>query len=545
MNRRKLIKALAASAPGWWLSKSYAAAMLNGTILNGENITDGPFKPTWDSLKQYKTPEWFADAKFGIWAHWGAQCQPEHGDWYARGMYEEGSDHYNFHLKKYGHPSKFGFKDVINEWKAENWNPDTLVELYKNAGAKYFVAMANHHDNFDNFDSSYQPWNAVKYGPKKDLIGGWAKAAKKHGLPFGVSVHASHAWTWYEVSQGSDKNGAFAGVPYDGRLTKNDGKNKWWNGLDPQDLYAQNHALSNGGFDVGKMWAWANGASVPDKAYCEKFFNRTVELINKYKPDLVYFDDTALPLHPVSDAGLRIAAHLYNESIKRNGSLQAVLNGKILDEEQRKCMVWDIERGASNSIEPFVWQTDTCIGGWHYDRRVYENNGYKTASTVIQTLMDVISKNGNLLLNIPVRGDGSIDELEMAIVKEVGDWMKINNEAVYATRPWKIFGEGPAIESAAPLNAQGFNEGKGKSFGTEDFRFTAKGNVLYATFFAYPESRKVLIKSLASEKISNVSLLGNSDSIQWRQTRDGLAVDLPQQPPCSNAYVLKIGCYSE
>lgn len=524
--------------PGWWLSKSSAAAILNTPFNN--QIAAGPFEPTWDSLKQYKVPSWFQDAKFGMWAHWGAQCQPEHGDWYARGMYEEGSDHYNFHLKKYGHPSKFGFKDVINEWKAENWNPDALVELYKNAGAKYFVAMANHHDNFDNFNSSYQAWNATKYGPKKDLIEGWAKAAKKHGLPFGVSVHAAHAWTWYEPAQRSDKNGPLAGVPYDGKLTRNDGKDKWWNGLDPQELYAQNHPLSELNRDFGKQWNWGDGASVPDKAYCEKFFNRTIELINKYQPDLVYFDDTALPLWPVSDAGLRIAAHLYNESIKRNGKLEAVLTGKVLDEEQRKCMVWDIERGASNSIEPFVWQTDTCIGGWHYDRRIYDNKGYKSAETVVHTLMDIISKNGNLLLNIPVRGDGSIDELEMAVVKQVGNWMKINSEAVYATRPWKIFGEGPAIETAAPLNAQGFNEGKGKPLGAEDFRFTTKGNTLYATFFAWPDSRKVLIKSLASEKISNVRLLGHNENIQWQQTANGVAVDLPQQQPCNNAYVLKI-----
>lgn len=540
MKRRQLINGLAMTIPAWWLTKSFAAEILNSPMYNRERITTGPFEPTWDSLKQYKVPAWFQDAKFGVWAHWGAQCQPEHGDWYARGMYEEGSDHYNFHLKKYGHPSKFGFKDVINEWKAENWNPDALVELYKNAGAQYFVAMANHHDNFDNFNSSYQPWNSTKYGPKKDLIEGWAKAAKKQGLPFGVSVHASHAWTWYEPSQRSDKTGPFAGVPYDGRLIKSNGKNKWWDGLDPQDLYTQNHALSEPNRDFVKQWNWTDGASVPVKAYCEKFFNRIIELINKYHPDLVYFDDDALPLWPINDAGLRIAAHLYNDSIERNGKLEAVLNAKKLNEEQRKCMVWDIERGASNRLEPFVWQTDTCIGGWHYDRRIYNDKSYKSAATVIQILMDVISKNGNLLLNIPVRGDGSIDELEMAVVKEVGDWMKINNEAVYATRPWKTFGEGPALDAAASLSSQGFTEDKSKPLGAEDFRFTTKGNILFATFFAWPESQKVTIKSLAFEKISNVQLLGSKDNIQWQQTSDGLAVNLPQQQPCNNAYVLKI-----
>ncbi|WP_153798596.1 alpha-L-fucosidase [Foetidibacter luteolus] len=544
MQRRQLIKGLLAVTPAVLL-KNYAGALPFADVSNLkiEPAADGPFKPEWQSLKQYKTPQWFADAKFGIWAHWGAQCQPEHGDWYARGMYEEGSDHYKYHVEKYGHPSKFGFKDVINEWKAENWNPDALVELYKNAGAQYFVAMANHHDNFDNFNSSYQPWNSVNLGPKKDLIEGWAKAAKAHGLRFGVSVHAAHAWSWYETARRSDKNGPLAGVPYDGIVTKENGGGKWWQGYDPQSLYAQNHALSENSGDNGmihRQWNWGNGVTPPSKEYCEKFYNRTVELINKYQPDLVYFDDTALPLWPVSDAGLRIAAHMYNESIKRNGKLEAVINGKILDEEQRKCMVWDIERGASNSIEPFVWQTDTCIGSWHYDRRIYNSKGYKTAREVIGILVDVVSKNGNLLLNVPVRADGSIDELEMAVVKETGNWMKINSEAIYATRPWKIFGEGPAIATAAPLSAQGFNEGKNKPLGAEDFRFTSKGGAVYATFFGWPGSGKVVIKSMAAEKVSAVNLLGHNGTLQWNQTTDGLAVTLPEKPPCDNAYVLKI-----
>ena len=205
-------------------------------------IAGGPFQPTWQSLStQYQVPEWFRDAKFGIWAHWGPQCQPEHGDWYAREMYIEGSRDYKSHLKEYGHPSTNGFKDVIHEWKAVNFNPDKLLKFYKENGARYFMALAVHHDNFDNWNSKYQPWNSVNVGPHKDLIGGWAKAARKIGLRFAVSVHASHAWSWYEVAQGADKTGPLAGVPYDGKLTKEDGKGKWWDGLDPQDLYAQNH----------------------------------------------------------------------------------------------------------------------------------------------------------------------------------------------------------------------------------------------------------------------------------------------------------------
>ena len=185
-------------------------------------MADGKFQPTWESLKQYETPEWFRDAKFGIWAHWGPQCQPERGDWYARHMYSEGHWQYQDHLARYGHPSKHGFKDVIHEWKAEKWDPDKLLALYKRAGAEYFIALANHHDNFDNYDSKYQPWNSVNLGPKKDLIGGWAKAARSNGMRFGVSVHAAHAWSWYETAQGADKEGPLAGVPYDGKLTKAD-----------------------------------------------------------------------------------------------------------------------------------------------------------------------------------------------------------------------------------------------------------------------------------------------------------------------------------
>ena len=408
------------------------------------------------------------------------------------------------------------------------------------------MALANHHDNFDLYDSKHQQWNATKIGPKKDLIGGWAKAAREHGLPFGVTVHASHSWTWYEVAQRADKTGPYAGIPYDGKLTKADGAGKWWNGYDPQELYTQNHALSQDSLDdnsMGSHWAWGNGASVPDKAYCDNFFNRTIELIDKYGPELIYFDDNVLPLWPVSDVGLKIAAHMYNTSIKKHGKLQAALFGKILDEQQRKCMIWDIERGQSNQIEPLPWQTDTCIGGWHYDRRIYDNKGYKSAKTIIHTLVDIVSKNGNLLLNIPVRGDGTIDSEERAIVESIGAWMQVNSEAIYGTRPWKVFGEGPAIESAAPISAQGFNEGKGKPFGAGDFRFTIKDKTLYAIMLGWPAGNEALLKKLGTGagvgKVSRVQLLGY-DKLSFEQTAAGLKVQLPEQAPGKDAFVLKI-----
>lgn len=550
MKRRTLVKGLATVIPGLLLSKAIAAPAY---FLNSKGSTEHtkvPFSPTWESLKNYKVPEWYKDAKFGIWAHWGPQCEPERGDWYARGMYEEGSDQYKYHVEKYGHPSKFGFKDVINEWKAEKWDPEYLVGLYKKAGAEYFVALANHHDNFDLYNSKHQEWNSVKMGPKKDIVGGWAKAAMKHNIHFGVSVHAAHAWSWLETSQRADKTGSMAGIPYDGKITKSDGKGNWWDGYNPQDLYAQNHPLSEeseNNSTIHKQWNWGNGVAKPTKEYIEKFYERTIDLINKYDPDLVYFDDTTLPLWPISDAGLRIAAHLYNRSIKKHGELKAVINGKILDEEQRKCMVWDIERGQSNEIEPYTWQTDTCIGSWHYDRRIFDNHHYKSAKTVIHTLADVVSKNGNLLLSVPVRGDGTIDSDELKVVEEIGEWMKINKESIFGTRPWKVYGEGPAIENAAPLTAQGFNEGKGKPFEAQDIRFTTKGTTLYAIPLGWPKDGKIIIKSLAKEKplypseIVSIELLGFGSITDFKRDTEGLTITLPTTKlALSYAFVLKI-----
>ena len=520
-------------------------------IVNTKNepVTKGKFQPTWESLRQYKVPDWFRDAKFGIWAHWGPQCEPERGDWYARELYDQGGWRYKFHVGRYGHPSEFGFKDVIHEFKAENWDPEKLMALYKRAGAKYFFALANHHDNFDNYASKYQPWNSVNMGPKQDLIGGWEKAARRQGLRFGVSVHAAHAWSWYEPSQGSDKDGPKAGVPYDGKLTKADGKGKWWEGYDPQDLYEQRHTPAPNFQDMGSIhsrWHWDNGVTPPDQAYCDKFYNRTADLIKKYKPDLIYFDDTALPLWPVSDAGLKIAAGFYNSNNQwRGANDDGVLCGKILSPDQRKCMVWDIERGASNVIEPEPWQTDTCIGTWHYDIGVFERHGYKSAKTVVHTLIDVVSKNGNLLLSIPLRGDGQPDSDEIAIVEGIADWMQVNQGAIHGSRPWKVLGEGPQMDSAEPIRAQGFNEGRGKPFTAEDVRFTAKNGAIYAFIMGTPTG-PVRIKSLGKDakllegSIRGISLLGSNQKLRWSQNADALVIEKPAGPLSNVAVVFKI-----
>jgi alpha-L-fucosidase len=513
-----------------------------------EPVTPGKFQPTWDSLHQYQCPEWFRNSKFGIWACFGPQNVPEDGDWYARNMYVEGSRQNKYHVAHYGPPSQFGFKDVIHIWKAENFDVEKLVALYKKVGAQYFFVMANHHDNFDMYDSKYQPWNSVNVGPHKDIVGDFAKAAHEQGLPFGVSVHAAHAWSFYEIAQSADKTGPLAGVTYDGKLTKADGKGKWWDGLDPQELYVQNHTPSlnfSNANSIHGQWNWGNGASIPDQAYCDKFYNRTIDLVHKYKPDLIYFDDDALPLWPVSDAGLKIAADFYNFNMQQHdGKLEAILFGKMLSESQQKCIVRDIERGASNKIEAQPWETDTCIGNWHYDRSLYDKNRYKTAKTVIQMLCDIVSKNGDLLLNIPVRGDGSIDDKEQAVLAGIGAWMDVNKECIFDTRPWKVFGEGPASEGAA-LSAQGFNEGKGKPFTAADVRFTTKGKTLYAIVLGTPQ-QDLQIKSLGTaakllgKKIRSIKLLGSDEKVQWSQTAEALSIKAPVKSPNEIAVVFKI-----
>ena len=511
-----------------------------------EPVAPGKFEATWQSLAQYLVPDWFRNAKFGIWAHWGPQCQPGQGDWYARSMYNEGSRQYKWHVKNYGHPSKAGFKDVVNSWKAEKWDPEKLVALYKRAGAEYFFAMANHHDSVDMWNSKYQEWNTVRVGPHKDILAGWAKAAKKNKLPFGLSVHAAHAWSWYEVSQRADTAGEFKGIPYDGKLTKADGKGTWWEGLDPQELYAQNHPLSKNSENINAIhgqWNWGNGVTAPSQEYCEKFYNRTLDMINQFHPDLLYFDDTGLPLYPVSDAGLKIAAHFYNSNMAQHkGKLNAVLFGKILTDEQKKCMVWDVERGTPDKIQNIPWQTCSCIGDWHYNTSVYENNRYKSAKDVIHMLVDVVSKNGNLLLNIPVRGDGSIDDKEIAVLEGIAAWMDINKESIFGTRPWKVFGEGPAADMANPINAQGFNEGRIKFTG-KDIRFNQKGKILYVTLMGVPEEN-ILVKNLGLKSdpaaITSIELLGSKEKVVWKRTDDALEINKPQTFANSIAVVYKI-----
>ncbi len=501
-------------------------------------VATGKYNADWESLAAWECPEWFRDVKFGIWAHWDPQCQAAAGDWYARFMYYPGDWKNKWHVEHFGDPATYGYKELCRDWKAEKWDPKELVELYYSAGARYFMTMGNHHDNFDCWDSPYQEWNSTRIGPMKDIVGGWAEACKKWGMRLGVSFHASHAWTWMEPSQ-----------RFDGNLTKADGEGTWWEGLDPQELYAQRHEHSKGWERSGTIhsqWNWGNGASQPSQAYKQKFQNRVLQCIDAYHPDIIYFDDTVLPFWGCDETiGLNILQHYYNRSIAlgSTGKAEVVVTGKILEDKHKKAMMWDVERGVPDRCQDLPWQTCTCLGDWHYENGIYERGDYKSAAQVIRMLVDIVSKNGNLLLSVPVRGNGTIDEKERAVVMGIKDWMDINSESIYGTRPWKVCGEGPLFESANPLNAQGFNEGI--KYSSDDVRYVERNGTVFATIMRWPEHLDFIFKALGSAspyavgKVKGVQLLGYG-AISFEQRVDGLQVFLPFSHPNEIAPVLAI-----
>ena len=466
-------------------------------------FAEGPFKPEYESFKQYHCPDWFRDAKFGIWAVWGVCSVPKQGDWYSRGLYigpditdkRNWCSKYQYHIDHYGHPSKFGLKDLIPLWKAEKWDPDKLMALYKKAGAHYFFGLAVFSDNIDYWDSKYHRWNSVKMGPHRDIMGEWREAARKQGLPFGVSEHWGDWSTWLDVSKGSDKTGPYAGVSYDG----NDPANA--------DLYS----------------------STPQP---DNWLLRMTDLVDHYKPDLFYTDG-ALP-YP-DQTGRKFLAHYYNQGrLWHNGRDEVVYNCK---QDSQGMWVEDLERGVMNDIRKEPWQTDTCIGDWHYKESLLTNHSYRTTQMVLQMLADIVSKNGNLLLNFPPLPDGTLDDDELKILGELADWMPVNGEAIFGTRPWKIYGEGPSKVK----KGGGGNEGK-LAYTAKDIRFTTKDGVLYALALGWPEDGRLVVKSLATPagKVSSVALLGHAGNLEWKQTDEGLVITMPEKKPCEYVFAFKI-----
>lgn len=476
------------------------------------------FEPSFtidlESFREYQYPDWFRDAKFGIWSHWGPQAVPRQGDWYARKMYESDivnrqtneptgkpSREYLYHLEHYGHPSKFGYKDIIPLWKAERWDPDKLMALYKRAGAKYFVSMASHHDNFFLWDSKIHRWNSVKMGPMKDVVGLWQQAAVKEGLKFGVSEHLGASYTWFQPSHGSDKSGPMKGVLYDGANPEF------------QDLYHKKTAPDD--------FAWYTR----DTANHENWLASITELINIYQPDLLYTDGEL----PFGEIGRTMLAYFYNQDIvKNNGRLDAVYTCKHLESQGR--WVRDIERGAMDSISVDPWQTDTSIGDWYYRT----GQKYMTGTEVIQMLVDIVSKNGNLLLNVVQTPEGDLEQDVKDILEEIAAWIPVNGEGIYGTRPWKVYGEGPSTRSQEKGRFGGVRDVR--TYESSDIRFTAKDDILFAFCMEKPDS-DILISSLGKnsplidKKIKSVSMPGNDEKLDWKQEDDALVISRPSKFP--------------
>ncbi len=465
----------------------------------------GKFKPTNQSLKQYKYPEWFRDAKFGIWAHWGPQSVPERGDWYARLMYMQHGDKwatnadYLDHLKRYGHPSKFGYKDIIPLWKAQKWDPAKLMALYKKVGAKYFVSMGVHHDDFFLWNSKLHKWNAVNYGPHKDVVGIWQKEAKKQGLYFGVSEHLGASYTWFQAAHSADATGPMKGVPYDANNPKY------------FDLYHRKAAPGD------TNWLTNN------KEWQHEWYYSIRELIDNYHPDLLY-SDSKLPFGYI---GRSLIAHFYNDNMARhNGQLEAVYTCK---EPSQGRFVQDVERGVMDTISKYPWQTDTSIGDWFYRK----GQKYKSATEIIQMLVDIVSKNGNLLLNVVQTPEGNLEPDMLHILNGIAQWTAANGEGIYGSRPWKVYGENPP--HAKMLKTLKFNENQLK-YSAEDIRFTTKGKILYAFCLGKPAG-DIRILSLRKHNpyekkaIASISLLGCKEHLKWHQKKDALIIEKPKKLP--------------
>ena len=468
-------------------------------------IVKGPFLPTQESLSKYQCPDWFRDAKFGFWAHWGPQAVPRQGDWYARNMYIQGSRQYKYHVEHYGHPSKFGYKDIIALWKAEKWDPDKLMAIYKKAGAKYFVSMGSHHDNFFLWNSKINPFNAVNMGPQKDVVGLWQQAAKKYGLHFGVSEHTGASYRWFQSSHASDTTGPLKGVPYDG--------------ADPK--YA---ALYHDRIDSVNPYKPGNWFLISDELK-EDWYYKVKELVDTYHPDLLYSD---APFN-WGDISTSMLANFYNGNFAFNGGkLEAVYNSKDTKPGQGVMFIEDLEKSVKNDGSDMPWQTDTPIGDWFY--RVGQK--YKTSTQVIQMLVDIVSKNGNLLLNIVQTPEGDVEQDVLKILDEIGEWTTINGEGIYGSRPWKVWGEKPANAPAIEFKRYNNESKTTEAYTAKDIRFTAKGETLYAFCLAAP-TEDIKIVSLGKKSkyevkdIASVEMLGSNEKLIWKHDDAALVITKP------------------
>jgi alpha-L-fucosidase len=523
-------------------------------------VATGPFEPTWESIeKNYPgEPAWLREAKFGIWVHFGPQSAGESGDWYARRLYIQGTRANQNHLRKYGHPSEVGYKEVLRDWNPAKLNPAALTEIYKDAGARFLMIQGVHHDNFDLWNSRYQPWNSVNLGPKRDLIGEWAKACRAGGIRFGVTFHHEYTWWWWQTAFGSDTSGDKKGIPYDGNLTLADGKGKWWEGLDPRRLY---------GIDLREYQSvdqkahsdWSpplagifNNHLDYARWYATQWALRMMDVVEHYDPDFIYTDGTSQ--QPFSGSGTgtgikadamqRVIADFYNRTLQRRGKVNTFsivkfrkkTNGTVTTEE------FGIPANINNK-EP--WIAEAPVGDWFYAPGFTYNSGM-----MIRYIIEAIARDGNAAICISILPDGSLDEGSKKMLKEVGVWMRRNGEAVYGSRAWVLPGEGEIVNGKLKMIPGGaLNRRHAEfKFDTRDFRFTVgKNGALYAFCMTVPApGTQLKIKSLGTEGkyldrlVKTVKLLGYSGKLQWKQEADGLAIICPVKMPYETSVVFRV-----
>ena len=460
-------------------------------------LPDGPFVPTWDSLEKIGVPEWYRDAKFGIFIHWGIYSVPAFAnEWYARNMYIKGTKEFEHHVATYGPHAKFGYKDFIPMFTAEKFDAGTWADLFRRAGAKYVIPVAEHHDGFAMYDTALSRWNAAKIGPKRDVVGELAKAVRERDMVFGVSNHRAEHW-WF-------MNG---GREYESDVN------------DPAyaDFYGPAESMAN----------------TPSKEFKDDWLTRCCELVDKYRPQIFYFD-TYAERPPLKPYLRHFAAYYYNRAVAWG---QGVAINYKNDMFAPRTAVIDVERGQLAEINPDFWQTDTAVGNksWCY----IKDEEFKSPEAIIGSLADIVSKNGTLLLNIGPKPDGTIGDQDREILLKIGQWLSVNGEAIYGTRPWKIFGEGPT-----DVPDGHFTDTKRTEFTAEDIRFTTRGrNVLYAICLGRPGG-EMLIRSLGSNmklftsKIADVRVVGSEKPVEWSRDADGLRVRLAV--PGEFGMVLKI-----
>lgn len=471
---------------------------------------DGPYRPDWETMRSYQMPQWYKDAKFGIFIHWGALSVSEIvNEWYPRNMYQQDNNAFQEHIKKYGTQDKVGYKDLVAQFKAEKWDPNDWAKLFKEAGARYVIPVAEHHDGFAMYDSDLSDWTAVKMGPKRDTIGELAKAVRAEGLHFGTSFHrAEHNWffdggRYFRSDVNDPKYASLYGPAHSWLLDKNQNLINDWTYVSPQ--------------------------------YADDWLARAAEIVNKYHPDVMYFD-WWIGQPNFRPNVTKFAAFYYNDAAKRG--IPGIINIKDY------ALDWnagarDFERSMRESIEPAHFQTDTSISNlsWGY----LAKDEFKTPDFIIRQLVDIVSKNGNLLLNVGPKADGTIPDEVRATLLEIGGWLKLNGEAIYDTTPWKIYGEGPTKVQA------GFGKDVNtKPYTSEDFRFTQKGNVIYAIQMLAPTDGHAIIHAMGSDhegkglKIKTVELLGSNTKVEFKQTAEELELTTSGAFPGKYAYAYRI-----